>query len=42
MPVGLAIIIGIVFILIGFVFKSIFLPFRLFLCIVLPIVFGYG
>eukprot|EP01084_Bolivina_argentea_P208291 355189_1 len=42
MAYGLIIIIGIVFILIGCVFRSIFLPFRLFLCIVIPIIFVYG
>eukprot|EP01084_Bolivina_argentea_P142651 250593_1 len=42
LPYGLAIIIGIVFLLIGIVFKTIFLPFRLLLCIVIPILFVYG
>lgn len=42
LPWGLAIIITIVFILIGLVFKAVFLPFRLFLCVVVPILFVYG
>ena len=42
MPIGLTIIIVAVFILIGFVFRAIFLPIRLFLCVLVPILFVYG
>lgn len=42
LPYGLAIIITITFILIGFVFRAVFLPFRLFLCVIVPILFVYG
>lgn len=41
-PWGLSIIIVVIFTFVGFMYGVYFLPFRLFLCIVIPILFVYG
>eukprot|EP00483_Globobulimina_turgida_P013416 UN13440 len=42
LPLCLIVMLSLIFILIGIAFKSIFLPFRLLMCIVIPIMFVYG